>query len=98
MIIILNENGYVDVSVMVDCTNIKVNYIDNDSKIAITISDFRNFVYEYLRYFNPEKYIQCTECNKLIKPTNNRQMYCKECWKDKERELRVSINKRTMKN
>ncbi len=33
-----------------------------------------------------EGYIQCTECNKLIKPTNNRQMYCKECWKEIRRE------------
>lgn len=30
-----------------------------------------------------EGYIQCTECNKLIKPTNNRQMYCSVCWKEK---------------
>ncbi|HHX70793.1 MAG TPA: hypothetical protein GX708_22425, partial [Gallicola sp.] len=26
-----------------------------------------------------EGYIQCTECNKLIKPTNNKNKYCKEC-------------------
>lgn len=94
MIHTLKEKGYVDVSVMVDCTNIKVNYIENDSEIAITISDFRNFVYEYLKYFSPDKYIQCTECNKLIKPTNNRQIYCGECWEEKERKLRVIINKR----
>ena len=24
-----------------------------------------------------EGYIQCTECNKLIKPTNNKNKYCK---------------------
>jgi hypothetical protein len=91
MIHTLKEKGYVDVSVMVDCTNIKVNYIENDSEIAITISDFRNFVYEYLKYFNPEKYIQCAECNKLIKTTNNRQMYCSDCWTEKERERKRNV-------
>ncbi len=33
----------------------------------------------YIRKLNSGKYIQCTECNKLIKPTNNKNKYCKEC-------------------
>lgn len=41
-----------------------------------------------------EGYIQCESCHKLIKPKSNRQKYCKNCWEEKERELRKDINKR----
>lgn len=44
-----------------------------------------------------EGYIQCENCNKLIKPKSNRQKFCRNCWKEKEKELRKDINKRYYK-
>ncbi len=44
-----------------------------------------------------EGYIQCESCNKLIKPKSNRQKFCRNCWKEKEKELRKDINKRYYK-
>lgn len=35
-----------------------------------------------------EKIIRCESCGKLIKQSsNNRRKYCKDCWKEKEKEL-----------
>lgn len=85
----LKELNLVTVPLKVDKVNIKVNFIDNDyseENIAIIIDDFRNFVYEYQFYFNPNKYIKCSECSKLIKPTNNRQKFCRNCWKEHRKE------------
>jgi len=91
----LEELGLINPAKMVNCTNIKVNYIDDGSKISIVISDFRNFVYEYLKW-KGENVSNCDndKCNILFLPTNNRQQYCKICWKEKEKKLRIDINKK----
>jgi hypothetical protein len=76
----LKQLNYVDVSIMVTSTNIKVMFVDNNTDdLAFTITDFRNVVYEYLSYLEPEKYIRCVECGLLIKPSNNKMKYCKDC-------------------
>ena len=82
MVHTLKELGLVDVSVVVDNTNIKVNFIDNDNEVVIKITDFRNFVYEYLKYFEYDKYMRCVKCNLLIKTKNNKHQYCPECAKE----------------
>ena len=39
-------------------------------------------------------YIQCSECNKLINPINNRQKYCPTCWKEINKEqIRQRVQK-----
>ena len=35
-----------------------------------------------------EGYIQCAECKRLIKPTNNKNKYCKECAREKHKEIK----------
>jgi hypothetical protein len=81
--------GLLEVSVMVDNTNIKVLFADN-GETAIIIRDFRNFVYEYLRYFEPDKYMDCEECGLLINYKVNRK-YCNACskriWMVQHREI-----------
>lgn len=37
------------------------------------------YMRNYISKLYSGKYIQCAKCTKLIKPTNNRQKYCKEC-------------------
>ena len=76
----LREFGLIDISKKVDCTNIKINIVDKESKVLITITDFRNFVYEYLKW-KGDKIGNCENCGILIKLTNGNLKYCKECAK-----------------
>lgn len=80
----LKELNLVDISIKVDCTNIKVLFADNDIKeedILIKVNNFKNFIYEYCKLKN-ENIINCVECGCLIKRTNSRKKYCKECAKE----------------
>jgi len=91
----LEELGLINPSKMVNCTNIKVNYIDDGSKTSIVVSDFRNFVYEYLRW-KGENVSNCNngKCKILFLPTNNRQQYCKTCWKSiRDQQNRDNFNR-----
>jgi len=81
----LRELGLVGSSVMVSSTNIKVNYADLESPVVLVISDFRNYVYEYLKW-KGENIINCEECGILFYPSNNKQRACKQCQKDNWRE------------
>ena len=63
----------------VDNLNIKVLFIDDDSKKKFFISDFRDLGNEYL-YRIGENFIRCAECGKLVK--NNKygnKKYCNSC-------------------
>lgn len=93
----LKELGYIDIAQKNDCTNVKVKYIDENSDVVIEIHDFRNLVFEYIRYFEPDKYDRCIECGVLIKLNSNRQQYCNSCWKNQERGL-WRDNKRKHRN
>ncbi len=96
----LNKAGLIFVPLKNESINIKVEFVDNsfdESDVVITINNFENFVYEYYKYFDSSKFIYCSECGKLIKPTNNRQKYCSICWRKKERELWRN-NKRKIRN
>lgn len=88
----LRKDELIDISNRVDCTNLKINYIDNDdnSEVVIEISDFRNLVFEYLRYFEPDKYMRCEECGLLIKTTNNKTKYCSECARKIHNEIKLN--------
>lgn len=80
MIYELGQMGLVRTTSRNESTNMKIKFVDNSSNdYVIEISDFRNFVYEYLRYLKPEAYVRCSECNVLIRLKNNRQQYCSKC-------------------
>ena len=81
MLHILKGLGLIVSSTMIESTNIKVNYTDEESDIVLIVSDFRNYVYEYLRW-KGENIINCEECKILFYPTNNFQKYCKVCAKE----------------
>ena len=87
MIYKLGQMGMVKTTNKNESTNMNIKFVDNDSSnYVIEISDFRNFVYEYLRYFKPDGYAKCSKCNILIRLNNNRQQYCSECAKEKQLE------------
>lgn len=59
-----------------------VKFVDKKGTPIITISNFEDFVYEYLKYIGEEGFGECEECRKAIKLTNNKKKFCKECAKE----------------
>ena len=86
----LKELGLVTPSTFNESVHINVNFVDEDSPVVIEITDFRNFVYEYLKW-KGENIIKCEECGMLIKPKNNRQKYCASCWEDHRRNYQKEL-------
>ncbi len=81
--------GLVESTVIVDKTNIKVNFANKESKVVLVISDFRNYVYEYLRWKGRNiKECENEECKILFSPTNNSNKYCKNCAKKLHNEVK----------
>jgi len=79
---VFEELGLINHYRMVDCTDIKVNFIDNDSPIVLKITDFRNYVYEYLRWKGENIYTcENEKCGIVFLPTHNHYKYCQVCWK-----------------
>lgn len=75
------ERGLIEFSNRIDNLNCRVTFINNnDDKIALVVSDFRELGYEYLRYCGDDLYIRCAECGVLIRGMKNgEQKYCKKC-------------------
>lgn len=81
----LKELGLIEYAKKVNNLNIQVLYIDDDSTKKLLISDFRKLGYEW-RLYKGEKYIKCTVCGILVKNTNGKRKYCKECAKNIDKE------------
>lgn len=77
----LNELGLISFSSKVDCTNVRVDFINNNSPATMKISDFRSLGNQYLMYCG-EPYFKCAECGIIEKiPNKNgrRKKYCSSC-------------------
>lgn len=60
------------------------NYIKslyNENNIAFTIDKYDDIVFYYENYINPDKYILCEKCGRIIKK-NAAQKYCTVCSKE----------------
>jgi hypothetical protein len=97
MIFKLKNMELVGLSHKVDCESIKVNFVDNEGESLIRITDFRCFVYEYLKW-RGENVIKCVECGVPIEKTGNKKTYCIDCGLTIEREKHKQRNKRWYKN
>ena len=76
----LYQAGLIGFSMKVTNTNIQVLYIQEESYMAIRVSDFRELGHEYMNYLGKYKYIRCAECGRLTKCKGNaRTKYCKNC-------------------
>lgn len=91
----LRELGLVRFSRKVDNVNINVLCIDSDGDAALHISDFRNLGYQYMQYCG-EPYFECEACGLVIKRTNNRQRYCRDCGAEINRQKSRENWKRNM--
>ena len=68
--------------------------IEECGDIVLNIKNYDDIISYYLSMIYPDEYIYCSICGIPIKQTSNRRKYCSSCWKERERELRVTINKR----
>lgn len=77
----LNQCGMIQFSKKVDNTNVRVLFM-RDGEVALSVSDFRNLGYQYLKYHG-EPYFFCENCGittKYSHPENRRgQKYCASC-------------------
>lgn len=68
---------------------------DEDSEVAITISDFRNFAYTYDQFRGNKLITKCKICEIRFQKKSKNHKYCEACQKDKQLEFkRKSINKK----
>ena len=78
----LVERGLISLPHKIDCTNVKVNFIDSKSPVAIEITDFRNLGNQYLMYIG-EPFFKCAECGAVEKRNTvsrgRKQKYCMKC-------------------
>lgn len=80
----LERTGLISFSSKNDNLNIKVNFVDIGNEHVLDVDDFRELGYEYLNYIENEKFIRCTECNRLVKKKSTHDYstkYCSECAK-----------------
>lgn len=73
-----------------------VKFAEKDGDTIITITNFDDYIFEYLKYIGEGKYGNCEECRKIIKLTSNRKSHCTDCWKIHRNEYQKKImrNKR----
>lgn len=79
------EAGLIRFSKKVDNVNINVQCLDSDGEAVLSVSDFRNLGYQYMR-FHGGSYIECEECGLVIKKRSNAQKYCHDCAVDVNRQ------------
>lgn len=94
----IEKTGLISFSNKNDNLNLKINFFDMDCKSVLDINDFRELGYEYLNYIGEGKFIRCTECNRLIRKTGNRQKYCNECYKKINSEMTNNRQKENRKS
>lgn len=75
----LRALGLIGYSKLVDNINVNVKFINDDSKVVLHISDFRNLGYQYLKYTGSTDYVECESCGLIMRKTSNRLKYCPDC-------------------
>lgn len=58
-----------------------VNYIDENSEVVFEIVPDDTMIYYFEKEYLDGIFINCERCGKLVKKTNNRIKYCKDCAK-----------------
>ncbi len=78
----LRDAGFLRFSKKIDNLNVQVLFGDENGDIAISIQDFRNIGYQYLKHYG-EPYFECCNCGivtKIHNPSKGRkQKYCPNC-------------------
>lgn len=74
----LTKRGYITPTLSMSSI---INYVHEDSESVITLIPNDDMIYYYEMYLG-YSFVKCEICNKLVKKTNNRIKYCKECAKN----------------
>lgn len=75
----LEATGLISFSNKNDNLNMKINFVDQSTDYVLKVDDFRELGYIYQQYTNNGTFINCKECGRLIKKTNNKCLYCNDC-------------------
>lgn len=61
--------------------SVRVNYIDDQSEVAIIITDFQHYIEKYLKWKGVIKSKKCESesCIEYVEPSSNRQKFCAKC-------------------
>lgn len=73
--------GYIGMSHIVDNTHVFVKVIDDDSDVAMKISDFRNLGNQYMSHIG-NGYFACANCGLVVKRMSPSHKHCKACAAD----------------
>lgn len=84
---VLKDAGLLRFSKRIDNTNVRVCFVDDSSPVALSVSDFRNLGYQYMKYkYRKHKrnpYFECENCGITVKYTDpekgRKQKFCKAC-------------------
>lgn len=78
----LNKLGLIQFSRRVDNTNVRVLFIDDNSDVVCTVTNFTNLGNQYHMHHG-EPFFVCSNCGITVKRDNpkssKKQIYCKEC-------------------
>lgn len=94
----LRDEGLISFSRKIDCTNVCVNFVNDNDTVVLKVGDFRNLGNRYLM-ISGESYFECAECGVITKrssaTTGRKQKYCEECaMKVKSRQSVYSATKK----
>lgn len=84
----IESTGMISFSNKNDNLNMKVNFIDMSGKPVLNIEDFRELGYEYLYFTGQDRFIRCSECQRLIRQTGKNTRYCDSCKQKKRLEAK----------
>lgn len=78
----LYELGLIRFSRKIDGNSMRVCFADDTGTTAITVSDFRNLGYQYMKYTG-EPFFECSNCGITVKYKDpvkgKKQKYCPQC-------------------
>ena len=93
----LETAGLISFSSKNDNLNLRVTFIDDDSKTILRVDDFRELGYEYLNYIGDGKFKRCECCKRLVRKLSKNMKYCNECSKEKQLEWQRESMKKARK-
>lgn len=95
----LKELNLISYAKKINNLNIQVLYVDDDSENIFLVKDFRSLGNEW-RLYKGEKYIRCESCGMLVRKTNNKKKYCKDCAKihSAQRKYLWDLNNKNLKS
>lgn len=76
----LKEQGLLELNHIVGKSGLRVK-LASDSPVALRIERPDHFGNQYLLYLKNHEWMMCERCGRLIRRNNNKQKYCKYCYK-----------------